>query len=92
MNRSTTDNAGAVEKKSARAAARFRGLVPGLSFFAAGIVLSALWFSRTPSNIPAAQETAGPPPLSDATKVVLQSLNSPVELRFYSLLDPTSVG
>ena len=29
--------------------------------------------------------------LSDSTKAVLQRLNSPLEIRFYSLLDPASV-
>jgi hypothetical protein len=90
MNRSTVDLAGAKEKRPQVAVTRLRGLVLGLAFFAAGIALSAWWFSRSPT--PAlAPESAGPPPLSDATKAVLLHLRSPVEIRFYSLLDPVSV-
>ena len=58
-----------------------------VSFFL-GIGLSALWFHRSPKREPEA------PPgivLSDATMSVLQHLDSPVELRFYSVLDPASV-
>jgi hypothetical protein len=92
MNQLTADHAGATEKRRQGAIARLRGLVPGLALFAVGIALSALWFSRAPSKVPAAQESAGPPALSDATKAVLHRLGSPVEIRFYSLLDPASVG
>jgi hypothetical protein len=92
MNRSTADNAGAREQRREGAAARVRSLVLGLAFFAAGIALSALWFMRAPARAPAGPESAGPSALSDATKAVLQRLGSPVEIRFYSLLDPASVG
>jgi hypothetical protein len=90
MNQATTDNAGATKKR--REGAGVRSLVVGLAFFAAGISLSALWFMRAPAPAPTAPETAGPPALSAATKAVLQRLASPVEIRFYSLLDPASVG
>jgi hypothetical protein len=92
MKRATVDNAGAAEKRRDGAAARVRGLIPGLALFAAGMALSAVWFSRAPSPGSAAPESAGPPALSDATKAILQRLRSPVEIRFYSLLDPASVG
>jgi hypothetical protein len=88
MNRSTADNAGAAEKRRDGAAWRLRGLVPGLALFAAGIALGAWWFSRAASGVPAAPVNAG---LSGATKEVLQRLGSPVEIRFYSLLDPGTV-
>ena len=59
MNRSTADNAGATEKRRGGAAARVRGMVAGLAFFAAGIALSAWWFMRAPARAPAAPESAG---------------------------------
>lgn len=65
-----------------------RALVLVLVSFLLGIGISALWFTRTPKRGPE------PPPastLSDNTRSVLQRLDSPVELRFYSLLDPGSV-
>jgi hypothetical protein len=89
MNRSTASNAGAAEKR--REGAGIRGMVLGLAFFAAGIALSAFWFYRAPSPGAAAPQGGGPTGLSDATKGVLQHLGSPVEIRFYSLLDPGSV-
>ncbi|MGD1083402.1 MAG: Gldg family protein [Verrucomicrobiota bacterium] len=90
MSQPTAGKAGATGKK--RAGAGFRALVPGLAFFAAGVALSALWFLRAPSHTSADPANSGPPPLSDATKAVLQRLGAPVEIRFYSLLDPASVG
>jgi hypothetical protein len=90
MNRSTTDNAVATEQR--RKGAGVRGLVLGLAFFAAGIALSAAWFMRAPAHGPAAPESAAPPALSEATRAILQHLGSPVEIRFYSLLDPASIG
>ncbi len=89
MNQPKADNAGETEKRPGKTGAGWRGLVLGLAFFGAGIALSAWWFSRTASPAP---ESRGPPPLSDATKAVLQRLRAPVELRFYSLLDPGSVA
>jgi len=86
MNRPTPDNARGTESRSRGAAARVRGLVFGLAFFAAGMALSAWWFWRAPHG-PAAPESGGPPALSEATKAVLRRVGSPVEIRFYSLLD-----
>lgn len=90
MNRATADRTGATEKR--REGAGVRSMVPGLAFFAAGIALSALWFMRAPAQGPAVPQSAGPPALSAATEAVLQHVASPVEIRFYSLLDPASVG
>lgn len=51
-----------------------------------GLAAGAFWFYRhDPARI------FGGVALSDNTKTVLQDLNSPVEIRFYSLLDPASV-
>jgi hypothetical protein len=65
-----------------------RVILLALVFFLAGAALSAVWFSRgwhhSDAETPAAV-------LSDATRAVLQHLDSPVEIRFYSMLDPSSV-
>jgi len=92
MNQPAAANADAAGKRCRGAVARIRALVPGLAFFAAGAALSAWWFLQAPSPGKAARDHAGPPALSAATKAVLRHLGSPVEIRFYSLLDPASVG
>jgi hypothetical protein len=91
MNRSTADNSGAAETQCCGAAARLRGLVPGLALFAAGIALGAWWISRAPSSVPAAPVNPVASGLSEATRAVLQRLDSPVEIRFYSMLDSGTV-
>lgn len=73
MNRSTTDNAGGAENRRKGAAARIRGIVTGLAFFAAGIALSGWWFTRSPARGPETPGSAGPPALSEATKVAVDS-------------------
>jgi hypothetical protein len=67
-------------------------LIPALGFFLAGATLSAVWFSHHGSS-PAAPvaSDADTVALSDATRAVLQNLSSPVEIRFYSMLDAASV-
>jgi len=63
------DNAGATQKRHRGPAARVRGLVAGLAFFAAGVALGAWWFSRAPSSAPAAApESPGPVGLSETGK------------------------
>jgi hypothetical protein len=92
MNPPTPDKAPRTGNRRQGAAGRVRGLVFGLAFFAAGMGLSAWWFLRAPPPGPAAPESAGPPVLSEATRAVLQRLDSPVEIRFYSLLDASSAS
>ncbi len=69
-------------------------ILPALLIFLAGVALSALWFYRglwhpAPPVVAAAVDPAST--LSDATRAVLQHLDSPVEIRFYSSLNPSSV-
>jgi hypothetical protein len=92
MSQSTTDNTSPAERRRAGAGKGFRGMVMGLAFFAAGITASALWFARSPGSGPSAAQSGETPALSAATLAVLQRLGSPVEIRFYSLLDPGSAG
>jgi ABC transporter family protein len=56
-------------------------------FFVLGLVVSALWF-RPPGKPPAAAEA--PVELSDSTKAVVAQVSQPIEIRFYSLLDPSA--
>ena len=61
------------------------------AFFLLGLALSAAWFhwkSSSGSSDVSGESTAN---LSDATKTILAELSAPVEIRFYSVLDPTSV-
>ena len=55
--------------------------------FALGAALTTLWLRSRPKA--ATQPPAGVE-LSDNTKAVLQHLTQPVEIRFYSLLDPNA--
>jgi hypothetical protein len=89
MNPAKTHDAGATEKRRKGPGALVWRLVSGLAFFAIGVALSAWWFLRAPAAPP---ENPAPGGLSEATQAVLQRLNSPVEIRFYSLLDPASVS
>jgi hypothetical protein len=65
-----------------------RVVVLVLLSFLLGVALSALWFHRSPKPAPEPQPAIA---LSASTMSVLQRLESPVELRFYSVLDPESV-
>jgi ABC-type uncharacterized transport system len=59
--------------------------------FVLGIGVGAFWYYRaTHHDSTNAGETNGG--LSEGTKLVLQSLTTPVEIRFYSLLDPVSTS
>lgn len=63
--------------------------------FALGMAVGALWLRRggavlgTPAGSPARASFAS---LSEATRAVLQGLASPVEIRYYALLNPASVS
>jgi hypothetical protein len=59
--------------------------------FLLGIAVSAYWFQRG-KNKPKPEPETKLVVLSDGTKDVLKRLDSPVEIRFYSLLDPASVS
>ncbi len=59
--------------------------------FIVGLGVGAYWYYRASHPNPA---TAGEPAssLSEATRLVLKELGSPVEIRFYSLLDPATTS
>jgi hypothetical protein len=55
--------------------------------FCLGLFLSVAWFHRQPAPVPVSQPQIE---LSQSTKAILSLLDKPVEMRFYSLLDPNS--
>jgi len=74
------------EQASARAAL----LV--LAVFLFGLASGAYWYHHATKSAPAQPSAEKTIVLSDITKAVLRRLTSPVEIRFYSLLDPASVS
>jgi len=88
--------AGFANRPNAREQANSR--VPALAagFFLLGVAVSAFWFyrashSRTGTGA-GMSEAASSGVLSDGTLAILKRLDSPVEIRFYSLLDPASTS
>lgn len=79
-----------LERLGAREKANTRLIVLALVFFCLGLGLGTVWFYRRGAKVEA-PAPAAPVGLSDRTLQILQHLNSPIEIRFYSLLDPTTV-
>lgn len=79
-------------RRPEQANARTTALV--LGFFMLGVAASAFWFYRAShpraGSLGGQNEGAVPGALSDGSMAVLKRLDSPVEIRFYSLLDPAS--
>jgi hypothetical protein len=79
----------------ARAQVSIVTLVVVLLSFLLGATVCALWLNRGTQRTAAKPESErqGTPPLelSETTKAILKRLNSPLEIRFYSLLDPATV-
>jgi ABC-type uncharacterized transport system len=77
--------------RAARREANSRLVVLVVVGFLLGAGLTAFWFhQRYTRPAPVSSETA-PSALSAGTLAILQRLNSPIELHFYSLLDPATV-
>ena len=72
-----------------------RTIVLLLALCLLGLAGSAFWLYNASkrSAAPAEGQTGSTPasPLSDTTRAVLGRLNSPLEIRFYALLDPVTV-
>ena len=71
-----------------------RCIVLALAFLLVVAAVSAVWFYRAAHRGPAVSgEPTGPQPvvLSEATLTVLRKLDSVLEIRFYSVLDPASL-
>lgn len=88
MNAVPTQPHGVAGKRSSGEPARSGRVLPALVLFLAGAALSGLWFTRGAWLHPNAEN---PAPLSTTTKAVLSRLDAPVEIRFYSMLDASSV-
>ncbi len=58
--------------------------------FLAGLAAGAFWIFRNPSS-PASDAVNQPGALSATTQTLLERLEAPVEIRFYSVLTPASV-
>jgi hypothetical protein len=85
---------GATKRPCARELAHARTILLLLASFLAGLAVSAFWFYQSPRHGPAGSAANHGRPsvvLSEATRAALHRLEGPIELRFYSLLDPASV-
>jgi len=93
MNVLPTNNMEDADRPRPAKCASARFIIPALVFFITGAAVSAVWFSPGGwHHAPRAEADANNPAgLTDATKAVLRHLDSPVEIRFYSLLDASSV-
>jgi len=75
-------------RKTERASALVKGLVAAL--VALGLVAGVIWhFHHGAVKQPGVDDSGG---LSDGTRKVLKNLDSPVTIRFYTLLDKASVS
>ena len=75
--------------------ARVLGITLVLVFLLLGIAVSAMWLYRAahsgPANVSGEPTGSQPLALSESAKAVLARLDSPLEIRFYALLDPATV-
>jgi hypothetical protein len=84
MNDLQASNAGRTSKQRTSEQAGARTILLLAVVFLLGIAVSAVWFLIRSNRRPAIQ-------LSESTRAVLSRLDSPLEIRFYALLDPASV-
>jgi hypothetical protein len=92
MNLSLPSPVGTSRQRSAGEQAGARTILLFAVIFLLGIAVSAVWFytsSKRGSAIP--NEVTPTLQLSDATRAILSRLDSPVEIRFYALLDATTL-
>jgi hypothetical protein len=88
-----TSNRAGIRCLACRQQAGVRPVVLMLVCFLFGLGLSAYWFHRTVGKSGGRTvEGATGPALTDATRAILGKLAAPVEIRFYSSLDPASVS
>ncbi|MGP8200639.1 MAG: Gldg family protein [Limisphaerales bacterium] len=88
INASPTRPNEATGKRPSGDPARSGRIIAALVFFLAGAALSALWFTR---GVWLHSSAENPVAFSTATRAVLSHLDAPVEIRFYSMLDASSV-
>jgi hypothetical protein len=89
------NNDARTRKRRAGEEGRVSGIILVLVFLLLGIAASAIWLYRAahsgPANVNGEPTDSQPIALSDSTKAVLARLDSPLEVRFYALLDPATV-
>ncbi len=78
-------------ERGGAASTQVRTLVFVLVCFLLGIAVGAYWYHRAANPNVADVETTGIS-LSDSTKAALKALDSPVEIRFYSMLDAATTS
>ena len=95
MNRLQQHNAARRKQRRTGGEAGARTLLLLMVVFLLGIAVSAIWFyitsRRGPAGANGERGGASTVQLSDATRAVLSRLDSPLEIRFYALLDPATV-
>jgi hypothetical protein len=97
MNREDTTDTKTTETDLRVPSSSLRGLRVVISVLSCLLALGIglLWFYRTAKrgSTDAGVQAKSQPPgaLSDSTRTVLKGLDSPVQIRFYALLDPASV-
>lgn len=89
------DRGGTARELPTREQAWVRPLLLALVSFLLGLAGGAFWLYHSAGRNAFDRDRAAADavrPLSESTKAVLYHLDAPVEIRFYSLLDPTSVS
>jgi hypothetical protein len=72
--------------------AGIRTILLVLVFFSLGLAGGAFWYYRATGHGTVNVGHEAGSKLAESTKAVLKALNAPVEIRFYSLLDPASTS
>lgn len=91
MKRSRVNTVDATVGRRTAEAAQARTLLLVLVCFLLGLAVGAYWYYRaTHRDLTNVRETGGK--LAESTKAVLRALDAPVEIRFYSLLDPATTS
>jgi hypothetical protein len=89
MNRKQTKKVQAGIRRVTAMSGQARTVLLVLVCFLLGLGVGAFWYYRASLRPPAGAETSGSA-LSESTRLILHALQSPVEIRFYALLDPAT--
>ncbi len=92
MRQSSVNTTGSTLQLRTREQAQARIYLLALVFFLLGISVSILWFHNISKRAGENANTGQSLVLSDSTKTVLRGLDTPVVIRYYSLLDPATVS
>ena len=91
MRRSRVNTVDPTLEREIAGAAKIRVLLLVLVCFLLGLAFGAFWYHRA-TNRHAANVGETGANLAESTKAILKALDAPVEIRFYSLLDPATVS